>query len=192
MPQGISPRYDRNLRWRNEVHRAYLDGLRIESRSRGSHTWLEDRAPSFDWGYYEYRFIDGAGVAHDKVPDIDIIVTRHQSLADFFVNIGFATASTPVIAEVVDWRQITGKHVAGNLPIHLARLTEWYTAVTMNIPSPLRGRELSLGQVMQYAVEVVHYQVDPYKTVKAKAKDITPQRDDALHIDPPNHLEKPR
>lgn len=189
----MSPREARHERWRLEVEQAYVNGCKIESRARGGSVWLEDKNPSFRWGYWDYRYVDGAGVAHDNIPDVDIIVTRHRSLADFLISVGLATVETPVIEEVGDWRQIAGKHVAGNLPIHLARLTEFYTAVTLLIPPTHRNKELSLKEVSDFAIEIAHYRVDPVKLVrKSKSQKMYPEDESIGPFAPPNHEEKSR
>lgn len=87
---------------------------------------------------------------------ITIIVTRHPALVQYLREQGWATADTPVVthAEPAD---VAGKHVIGVLPLHLAALAAQVTEVPMAIPAALRGHELTLAQVRQYAGEPVTY-----------------------------------
>jgi putative CRISPR-associated protein (TIGR02620 family) len=79
-----------------------------------------------------------------------IIVTRHPPLVEYLHETGLA----PEDAEVLDHAspgEIEGAHVIGVLPLHLAALCDRVTVVPLDLPSELRGVELSLAQVRQYA-----------------------------------------
>lgn len=52
---------------------------------------------------------------------------------------------------------VRGKHVCGVLPHSLSCLCESFTEVPLTLPAELRGVELSLAQVRQYAGEPTTY-----------------------------------
>lgn len=82
--------------------------------------------------------------------EIDMIVTRHAALREYLIEIGIATAETPVVAHATA-EALKGKRVVGVLPLHLASAAETVTEIPMAIPPELRGQELSLEQTRQYA-----------------------------------------
>ena len=91
---------------------------------------------------------------------IELIVTRHQGLVEYLKEIGLADELTEVISHVENPEILTGKHVCGVLPHHLSCLCEVFTEVPLiGMPAELRGKELDLGQVRQYAGELVHYKI---------------------------------
>lgn len=90
-----------------------------------------------------------------------LIVTRHPALVDFLIERG-VIASTQV-AEVKDHvtpMDVQDRHVIGVLPLHLAALARSVTEVPLNLPKELRGVELTLEQVRQYAGSVATYRVE--------------------------------
>jgi putative CRISPR-associated protein (TIGR02620 family) len=52
---------------------------------------------------------------------------------------------------------VEGKHVIGVLPLRLASLAASITEIPLDIPAELRGQELTIEQVRQYAGEPVRY-----------------------------------
>ncbi len=93
-----------------------------------------------------------------------VVVTRHPALVQFLVEQGIVDKKTPTInhATVND---IEGKHVIGVLPMHMAAMALTITEVPLNIPAELRGKELSLEEVKEFAGEPVKYSVRTEKQV---------------------------
>jgi hypothetical protein len=79
-----------------------------------------------------------------------VVVTRHKALVDYLVEVGLIQPDAEVLASVTA-DQIRGKHVVGVLPLHLAAEADLVTVVPLDLPAELRGVELSLDQVRQYA-----------------------------------------
>ena len=93
------------------------------------------------------------------IPDPEkIVVTRHPGLVEFLVSRGVVGADVQVI-EHATADQVRGKHVFGVLPLHLAREAACVTEIPLNIPQELRGKELSVEQVRQFAGEPWTYAV---------------------------------
>lgn len=89
---------------------------------------------------------------------IEIIVTRHPGLVEYLRELGLATAETVVISHAAP-ETIRGKRVCGVLPHSLSCLCESFTEVPLTLPAELRGKELSLAEVRQYAAAPVTYKV---------------------------------
>ena len=87
-----------------------------------------------------------------------IVVTRHKALVQFLIETGMVTAETPVLSHV-NASEVTGKHVIGVLPMHLAALAATVTEIPLDIPAELRGKELDLQQVRNFAGDPVKYSV---------------------------------
>jgi putative CRISPR-associated protein (TIGR02620 family) len=90
---------------------------------------------------------------------VEIIVTRHPGLVEYLREIGLADESTQVVAHATP-EVVKGRHVCGVLPHSLSCLTASFTEVPMNLPQELRGAELSLAQVREYAWSPVTYRVE--------------------------------
>ena len=87
-----------------------------------------------------------------------IVVTRHPALVSYLQEQGLVPAGVPVISHATP-EQVRGRYVIGVLPLSLASLAESVTEVPLSLPPELRGVELSLEQVRQYAGRPVTYQV---------------------------------
>jgi hypothetical protein len=87
---------------------------------------------------------------------IDLVVTRHPGLVEFLMERGLCTPEVTVIPHASP-EDVRGKHVCGVLPHSLSCLCESFTEVPLALPLELRGVELSLEQVRQYAGEPVTY-----------------------------------
>lgn len=88
-----------------------------------------------------------------------VIVTRHPELVEHILELGLAPESTPVL-EHAEGHQVLGKHVIGVLPLHLACLAESVTTVPLELPPELRGKDLTLGEVRQFARRPTTYRVE--------------------------------
>ena len=90
-----------------------------------------------------------------------IIVSRHAPTVEYLHERGIAPAGCRVVSHATA-NDVQGKHVIGNLPLHLAALCARVT--TVPLPRPPRdqaGRmeELTLEEVRTGAGEPVSYQV---------------------------------
>lgn len=93
---------------------------------------------------------------------IDIIVTQHQPLVRYLRELGYATDETPVI-EHAAISDISGKHVAGVLPVamaaHCASYTEIPMAMTPADRAALRQGDLSYERMREICGDPVTYRV---------------------------------
>lgn len=86
-----------------------------------------------------------------------IIVTRHPALVTYLREIGLAQPDTEVVEHVTP-EQIRGRVVIGVLPLS----QEAYSVieVPLDIPAQLRGKELTIEQVREYAGSPVSLRVE--------------------------------
>lgn len=89
---------------------------------------------------------------------LDLVVTRHPALVEYLKEIGLADNQTKVVNHVTS-DQVRNKHVCGVLPHSLSCLTRSFTEVPLAVPAELRGQELTLEQVREFAGEPVTYRV---------------------------------
>jgi len=89
---------------------------------------------------------------------ITTIITRHPGLVQYLAEIGLTDAGAEVLAHATP-DNVRGKHVCGVLPHSLSCLTASFTEVPLALPAELRGVELTLDQVRQYAGTPVTYRV---------------------------------
>ena len=89
---------------------------------------------------------------------IELIVTRHPGLVEYLREIGLADAETVVVSHATP-DVVKGKRVCGVLPHSLSCLCDTFTEVPLDLPQELRGAELTVEQVRQYAGAPVTYRV---------------------------------
>lgn len=89
---------------------------------------------------------------------IDLIVTRHPGLVEYLREIGLASENVQVVSHA-SAENVAGRRVCGVLPHSLSCLCESFTEVPLSLPPELRGAELTLEQVRQYAGAPVTYKV---------------------------------
>lgn len=89
---------------------------------------------------------------------VDLVVTRHPGLVEYLRELGLATEEVIVISHATP-ENVAGKRVCGVLPHNLSCLCESFTEVPLTLPPELRGVELTLEQVRQYAGKPVTYTV---------------------------------
>ena len=82
--------------------------------------------------------------------EYDLIVTRHPALVEYLQNQGLVSADIEVVVHTTP-EVLEGKNVIGILPLNLAAVCQTVTTIPLNLPAELRGVELSLEQVQQYA-----------------------------------------
>ena len=87
-----------------------------------------------------------------------IVVTRHPALVEYLVEAGYISASTEVVSHACE-ETVAGKHVFGALPLRLAAKAASITEIPLDLPAHLRGVELTLEQVRQYAGKPTTYVV---------------------------------
>jgi hypothetical protein len=103
---------------------------------------------------------DKMGIPKPRTAKIDLIVTRHPGLVAYLKEIGLADDTTQVVSHVVDPAILECRHVCGVLPHNLSCRCHLFTEVPLvGLPADLRGVELSVEQVRQYAAEPVSYRV---------------------------------
>lgn len=90
---------------------------------------------------------------------IELIVTRHSGLVEYLREIGLADEETTVVSHATS-DVVRGKRVCGVLPHSLSCLCRTFTEIPLNLPAELRGVELSLDQVRQYAGDPVTYRIN--------------------------------
>ena len=89
---------------------------------------------------------------------IDVVVTRHAALITYLLEEGIITAGTKVVSHASP-EAIDGKHVVGVLPHSLSCRCASFTEVPLYLPPELRGKELTVEQVREYAGEPATYRV---------------------------------
>lgn len=87
---------------------------------------------------------------------IELIVTRHPGLVDYLREINLASEDVQVVSHA-SAEVVAGRHVCGVLPHSLSCLCASFTEVPLNLPAELRGAELTLEQVRQFAGDPVTY-----------------------------------
>ena len=86
-----------------------------------------------------------------------VLVTRHEALIEYFSNMGITFDKVIAHATAED---VTGNNVYGVLPLHLASLANTVTTIDMNLPAEMRGKELSLEDIIKYLVDISTYKVE--------------------------------
>ena len=87
-----------------------------------------------------------------------VVVTRHPALVAYLTELGVVPAGTEVVTHATA-EQVRGRQVFGVLPLHLAAEAASVTEVTLRVPAELRGVELTLEQVRQFAGPLTTYKV---------------------------------
>jgi len=87
-----------------------------------------------------------------------VVVTRHANLVAYLVERGIVTGDVVVLSHVTV-ADVTGCHVVGILPFHLAVHAASVTVLDLDIPAALRGVELSVEQLRQFGGNVNVYRV---------------------------------
>lgn len=93
-----------------------------------------------------------------KAFEIDLVVTRHPGLVEYLQEFGLVKSDVTVISHATP-AEVTRKNVCGVLPHSLSCLCETFTEVPLVMPAELRGKELSIEQLREYAHAPVTYKV---------------------------------
>jgi hypothetical protein len=86
-----------------------------------------------------------------------IIVSRHPAAIAFIRETDPRFANAPVVAHATA-DDVRGRHVAGNVPMHLAALATRVTAVEFT-GTPPRGAEYTVGDMRAAGARVATYEV---------------------------------
>lgn len=95
-------------------------------------------------------------------PVTPIIVTRHPALVEYIYELGINGLNHNNMARTIAHAteaEVRNKHIIGVLPLRLAALAASVTEIPLDVPADLRGQELTLEQVRQYAGDPVRYTV---------------------------------
>lgn len=110
------------------------------------------------WDVLEQEELRLASSHTAQEADSPVVVTRHPALVEYLTELGVVPAGTEVVTHATA-EQVRGRHVFGVLPLHLAAEAASVTEVTLRVPAELRGVELTLEQVRQFAGPLVEYKV---------------------------------
>ena len=88
-----------------------------------------------------------------------LVVTRHTSLVEYLGVIGLIDDSATVLSHATA-DDIRGRDVIGVLPHSLSCLTASFTEVPLRIPAEMRGVELTVDNITEYAESPVTYIVN--------------------------------
>jgi hypothetical protein len=88
-----------------------------------------------------------------------VVITRHKALVQYLLEIGLITEDTPVLPHVSSEGEIRGMVVIGPCPLRLAAAASAWIDIPMSIPKDIRGQELTLEQVRQFAGEPIEYNI---------------------------------
>lgn len=91
-----------------------------------------------------------------------VIVTRHPALVEYLLGSGCIPDSVEVVSHASE-ETVAGKHVFGVLPLRLAAKAASITEIPLDLPPHLRGVELTVEQVRQYAGKPTTYVVKETK-----------------------------
>lgn len=94
-----------------------------------------------------------------KMKRLELIVTRHPGLVTYLREVGMADEETIIVAHATP-DVVRGKRVCGVLPHSLSCLCDTFTEVPLDLPQELRGTELTVEQVRQFARPAVTYRVE--------------------------------
>ena len=120
-----------------------------------SHVSSDERV---HWDVLEQEELRLASRHTAREADSPVVVTRHPALVEYLTELGVVPAGTEVVAHATA-EQVRGRHVFGVLPLHLAAEAASVTEVTLRVPAELRGVELTLEQVRQFAGPLTTYKV---------------------------------
>jgi putative CRISPR-associated protein (TIGR02620 family) len=91
-----------------------------------------------------------------------LVVTRHPALVDYLRERGTIPTSPDDVQVLshADPIDVAGRDVIGVLPLHLAASAKTITEVPLSLPPELRGHEITIDQVREYAGSPTTYVVE--------------------------------
>lgn len=87
----------------------------------------------------------------------NIIVTRHAALVAYLLERGYIKPGSYDVIPHIYPEQARGRHIIGNVPLHVAAVAASVTNIPLNIPFEMRGRELTLEEIRKYAMPAKTY-----------------------------------
>ena len=102
-----------------------------------------------------------------------VVVTRHQALIEYLIELELITAETPVISHASPG-EIQGKDVIGVLPLSLASLAKSITEIPLALSPEDRGKELSIERLREIAGKPLTYTVVQHLICKKCGKTAFP------------------
>ena len=102
-----------------------------------------------------------------------VVVTRHQALVEYLIELGLITPETPVISHVSPG-EVQGKDVIGVLPLSLAKFARSVTEIPLALSPEDRGKELSIERLREIAGKPLTYTVIQHTTCKKCGKTAFP------------------
>lgn len=93
-----------------------------------------------------------------------IIVTRHKALVWYLVETGLIAGQEEIITGNATKEDVSGRHVIGVLPNFLAASAACVTQIPLKVPPELRGQELSIEQIREFAGEPTTFKVSVVQT----------------------------
>ena len=88
-----------------------------------------------------------------------VVITRHPALIEYLKEIGLIEGDVNILPHATP-DEVRNKDVIGVLPHSLSCLTNTYTEVPIFVPPELRGQELTLEQIREYAQEPATYKIE--------------------------------
>ena len=104
-----------------------------------------------------YGFKVGVNDRHHS--DEIIVVTRHKGMVDYLVHMGYIPSDCQIVSHVTEPSMLKDKTVWGVLPHSLSSLCSAFCEVPLNLPPELRGKELSMEEMVRFAGPAKCYQV---------------------------------
>lgn len=103
------------------------------------------------------EFLAGALAARKKYYNVgfsthvDLLITRHPAFTEYLKDLGFSWGKEVAHASP---GELSGKTVlTSGMPLHLGAKCKHIITVPLDIPADLRGQELNIEQVREYATE---------------------------------------
>ena len=95
-----------------------------------------------------------------------LVVTRHAALIEYLYEINLIKKDEELqIVEHVPYdHMVFGRDVIGVLPLRLASHCNSLTEVPLNITAEMRGKELTIEQIREFAGEPATYRIEKVRT----------------------------
>jgi putative CRISPR-associated protein (TIGR02620 family) len=87
-----------------------------------------------------------------------VVITRHNALVQYLVEEGIVSEEGIALPHATP-EIVKGKDIIGILPLRLASLAKSITEIPLDLPQELRGKELTIEQVREYAGKPITYNV---------------------------------
>lgn len=97
--------------------------------------------------------------------DVDLVVSRHRATIVALTVLGFIKSDTPVMESVAP-DDVRGKHVMGNLPLHLAAEADTITTFRLPRPRLVDGKTTELTYAEVYEALKQPGAIASYKVIR--------------------------